>query len=44
MYFFLLTVVTAVSNHASSFLTIHRLLSETPTNSHRVRQPPSNPH
>ena len=33
MYFFLLTVVTAVSNHASSFLTIHRLLSETSTNS-----------
>ena len=31
--FFLLTVVTAVSNRASSFLTIHRLLSETSTNS-----------
>ncbi|SVD95261.1 uncharacterized protein METZ01_LOCUS448115, partial [marine metagenome] len=29
VFFFLLTVVTAVSNHASSFLTIHRLLSET---------------
>ena len=33
MYFFLLTVVTAVSNRASSFVTIHRLLSETSTNS-----------